>query len=108
MELKAIQVCRTQDGWWPIFIQSASDPDQMHLVSVSPWVSVKEFVCDCTGFYYRGGCRHQKLAMKKACWWSEARSPEKQTEQQRKSKVCPKCEGTTRWELIDEDAEDVS
>jgi hypothetical protein len=107
MDLVPVQVCRTTEGWSPVQIESHSAPGFHYTVLVNPFVTKKEFVCDCKGFEYRGTCRHQTEALSKVCWWPIVpRNPQfEQTDQQKRDKVCPNCSGPTKWEMIDADEE---
>jgi hypothetical protein len=102
MDLVAVQVCRTTDGWSPVQIESGSTKGLHYTVLVNPHVPVQEFVCDCKGFEFRGQCKHQHEAANKSCWWPMVLDL-KQTDSQRKEKICPQCGGPTKWEMVDAD-----
>ena len=106
MNIKPVQHCRTTEGWSPVIVPSESNPDVGHVVLVNPYVSKREFVCDCLGFEYRGTCSHQEKALHKVCWWPLVTRPGiDQTPEQRHNKVCPYCGGPTKWEMVDADEE---
>lgn len=104
-ELKPYQSCRKNEGWMPVNVASDSRPIDW-VVMVSPWGNPLENICECPGYLYKGKCKHQIIAMKKTCRWTELEGPELQTESQVKSKTCPRCGGPTSWELevVDGDA----
>lgn len=65
---------------------------------VAPWGTIRENVCDCKGYHYRGECKHQVIARRQICGWSQRIvQAETQTVQQYKGMVCPKCLGSTMW-----------
>lgn len=103
MELKAIQVCYSTEGWSPVRVDSHSNPDQQHMVLVNPYVTLREFVCDCPGFLYRGECRHQEEALQQTCWWPirPGVNTVEQTAKQQRDKRCPVCDGPTKWEMVE-------
>jgi hypothetical protein len=105
MDLVPVQICRTTEGWSPVQVPSSSTKGLNYTVLVNPYVSKREFVCDCRGFEFRGHCRHQELALVHVCWWPIVpRQPQlDQTDEQRKNKVCPNCGGATMYELRDID-----
>jgi hypothetical protein len=100
VELKVKQVCRSSDGWQAVKIDSASDPDTVYVVLVNPWGDLRENICDCKGYQYRGQCSHQKKAEDKNCGWgaggylAETQTPEEESLQR-----CPRCGGPTKVEL---------
>jgi hypothetical protein len=100
MDLVPVQRCLTTVGWSPVRVASSSGGPN-HMVTVSPFVTVKEFVCDCKGFEYRGYCSHQKKALESVCWWPLGQWKEDQTDTQRHDKICPHCGGPTHWEMVD-------
>lgn len=105
VRIEPVQQCRSRDGWAPIQIASHTEEGLTYTVLTNPWNEWEEFACDCEGYRFRGHCRHQKEAFKAMCGWHELESfPEKQTEEQRHEKVCPRCYGPTMWvmEAIDE------
>lgn len=107
MDLTPVQVCRTLDGWSPVQIASGSTKGLHYTVLVNPYVTVREFVCDCKGFEFRGQCKHQRQALLHVCWWPKViRDPQpEQTDVQRRNKECPQCGGETKWEMVDAEEE---
>lgn len=101
MDLKPVQMCQSTFGWSPVRIESASKPGQLHLVLVNPYVTKREFVCDCIGFEMRGTCRHQVEALDKVCWWPMVHGDIEQTPAQELTRECPHCFGPTRYEMVD-------
>jgi hypothetical protein len=101
LKIVPVQVCRTSEGWWPVELPSASDPQMRYVVMVCPWGNAKENICECAGYTYRGECRHQVEAMDALCGWSELHEPKRhvQTDEQRTNKVCPRCGGPTKWTM---------
>jgi hypothetical protein len=99
---RTIQECRSNNGWQPIKVQSASDPDTHHIVLCASWITPFEYICDCTGYQFRNHCRHQSKAAKQFCRWSEQDGPEEQTDAQRKTRTCPRCGGLT-WKVMADD-----
>lgn len=102
-----VQVCRSLDGWLPVEIDSASDPDLTYVILVNPWGTAAESICECKSYEYRGRCKHQALALMRVCGWTELLSDQKQTREERKGKICPRCEGHTTWtmEVVEDDEE---
>lgn len=95
----AMQCC-TLDGWYPVEIESASEPDLAHVVHVNPWANRSEqHVCECKSYQYRGRCRHQGAAHQLHCGWNEVEGPEEPTDEQRKDRVCPRCDGPAMWAM---------
>lgn len=108
MNLRPYQQCLSAEGWQPIKVASASQPDESHLVLVCPWGIPYENICDCPAYFYRGRCRHQTEAMDLVCGWSELLDKVQQDEHQKQHKVCPRCKGPTQWkmEVVDGDTID--
>lgn len=100
MDLVPVQICRTTDGWSPVQVPSSSS-DGSYTVLVSPFVPVKEFVCTCKGYEFRGSCSHQQKALDKVCWWPLGAHREEQDDDHRRRKECPHCGSPTRWEMVD-------
>lgn len=105
MKIVPFQECRSLSGWTPIQINSSTDPDTTYVVLVNPWGTAAESICDCRGYHFTGRCKHQTLALKRVCGWSELDNHGiLQTDLQKKDQECPKCLGATRWnmEIADE------
>lgn len=103
MVFRTFQECRQADGWQIVRVLSGSDPDKRYTVHVNPWGAVDENICECLGYVHRGTCRHQLEAAKRLCTWREDSANEIQTIPQRKSMVCPRCGGPTKWQVeVDE------
>jgi hypothetical protein len=88
-----------------IEVPSRTDEDKWYRVLVQDPVDIEEVICECRGYEVRGHCSHQKDALDAVCGWKEREGPEKQTNQQRRDKVCPRCLGPTKWivEVLDAD-----
>jgi hypothetical protein len=99
MELNPFQVCRRGEGWVPVKVASATSENMSYLVLVNPFGNPRENICECSGYVYRGQCRHQEEAMESVCYWTEKNPRYAQTEAQRTNNVCPRCGGPTKWEL---------
>lgn len=101
MQMRPIQVCRSNDGWQPVKIASESEENLEYLVLVNPWGQPGENLCECPGYTFRGRCKHQSFAAAKVCRWAE-NNPQykvKQTEQDKETMTCPACDGQTKWEF---------
>lgn len=106
----------------PVDILSDSQTSQdgsplIYRVMVSPWENPRENICECKGYFYNNGrCKHQEMAQTARCGWTELQvvppdwKPKYvQTPEQRKGKICPRCEGPTVWKMeVDEDEEDLA
>lgn len=100
MNFSPYQTCRTNEGWQPVEIDSASEADKIYVVLVNPWGDPREHICDCEGYRFRGYCRHQAKADEEVCRWTEVRGfVEIQTSIQARELICPKCGGPTKVEL---------
>lgn len=97
LKLVPYQACRSAEAWTPVPVPS-SDGERMYTVFVSPW-AIHESICECKGYLFRGRCQHQDTAARRVCGWSELSNPQQQTPEERKEKICPKCGGSTRWEV---------
>lgn len=97
------QACRAAEGWFPVRVPSSSN-NGVYTVFVSPW-TVHESICECQGYQFRGVCKHQEVAAKRRCRWTELSDPQQQTDDERKMRICPRCGGSTRWEVdvVDDD-----
>lgn len=96
--------CRTLDGWYPKEIPSESDEDKKYVIHVNPWANRSEqHVCECKSYQYRGHCKHQKLAHAQHCGWNEIEGPEVASDEQRRERVCPRCEGPAMWAMWESD-----
>ena len=92
MSIVMTQRCVSAEPWYEIQVPSGSDPDRVYTVLV-PWPDdgVEDLMCECKGFVYRGRCSHQDEAFEILCRWTSAEGPEKQTKEQRREHVCPRC-----------------
>jgi len=100
VHLKTYQTCRSNEGWQPVEIDSASDPNKTYVVLVNPWGDPRENICDCEGYRFRGVCSHQQKAADEVCRWNEVLGfAETQTSQQASELICPRCGGPTKVEL---------
>jgi ribosomal protein S27AE len=99
--------CASLGGWYPLEIQSASDPDVHYAVHVNPWANRHEqHMCECKSYQYRGRCRHQIAAHDLHCGWNEVEGPEEATELEKKNRECPRCGGPTMWAMWEVEDED--
>lgn len=91
------QICKSNDPWTTIHVQSNSRPDITYEVIV-PYNGAppSEYICNCEGFLFRGQCSHQTTAYDTMCGWAEFLGPEKQTEKEKENYICPRCKGQTR------------
>ncbi len=105
--IKPVQECRSLEGWMPVIVASASNPDKKYTVLVNPWGDPEDNVCECRGFQYRGSCRHLKEAVEEVCGWNETEGTEQQTPEQRKAMICPRCRETTKWTMEVSDADEL-
>ena len=97
MEIRPVQQCRSLDGWIPIEVDSSSTPGVKYVVLVNSWGGPHDAICECKGYEFNGGCKHQLLAFERVCRWHEQDGPEQQSVKQRKDKTCPRCGGATMW-----------
>lgn len=102
-DLMAVQQCLSADGWAPVRILS-SDGENHYTVLVNPWGDPDENICQCEGYQFRGYCRHQRIASKELCGWTEVINgdldiSENQTDKQKLNKICPRCNGRTMWTM---------
>src|SRR4051795_207871 len=93
MTIKPALQCASLQGWYPVHIESSSDPDTSYTVHVNPWANRSEqHVCECKSYHFRGHCKHQKTAHEMHCGWNEAEGPEAPVlENGVIQKVCPRC-----------------
>jgi hypothetical protein len=100
MAMRIFQRCKNAMGWTVVDVDSTSDPDLIHHVTISEL----GYLCDCAGFQYRGSCRHKAIAAKNRCWWEEGQLP-LQSIGEKQTKRCPNCGGETVLvaEVEDED-----
>lgn len=96
MSIVPYQACVSHQGWHPVEVAS-SNGDDKYVVLVSPW-SVNESICQCDGYKYRGHCRHQAVAAKSRCDWTDFQE-ESQSAEERLGKICPRCGGQTDWKI---------
>lgn len=99
------QECASSRGWQEVPVPSSDPQKDSYVVLLPPWDRDHEdsAVCECSGYKYRGRCRHQKAAYSLICQWSELDSVQ-QTVQQRLKGVCPECSGKTHV-VVDNDLE---
>lgn len=95
--------CQSTICWNPIRVPSGTDPDKVYTVHVNPWGRVKENICECYGYQYRGECKHQNIAQRRSCGWHQLTSDVEQTPQQRIEGVCPECGGPTIRQVYESD-----
>jgi hypothetical protein len=100
MNIVPAMQCCSLDGWYPKLVTSSSDPDKEYVVHVNPWANRSEqHVCECMSYHYRGQCKHQKTAHLEHCGWNEMEGPEEPTEEQRRDRICPRCNGPSMWSM---------
>jgi hypothetical protein len=88
------QECKSKDGWQEIPVKSSNPENAPYIVTIPSW-AVEDAICSCPGFEYRGKCRHLSEASAKICSWSEIDSDFRQTEEQKRKRICPKCGNKT-------------
>lgn len=95
MSIVMVQRCLSAEPWFEMSIPS-SESDKEYRVLV-PWPDdeIDDLTCECMSFIHRGWCRHQGEAFESLCRWTSIEGPEKQTSEQRKDHVCPRCGGET-------------
>src|SRR3954471_7851060 len=99
--MQVVQECKSIGGWQRVSVNS-SDPDKApYDVMVSPW-AVDDSLCGCLGYEYRGTCRHIRIAYDLLCLWEEGMDP-KQTPEQRRQRICPRCGQSTRAVVVEDD-----
>lgn len=93
--------CRSLDGWYPLEIESESDPDKSYVVHVNPWANRSEqHVCECKSYQYRGRCKHQREAHSRHCGWNAMEGPEEPVSTpDGLEKTCPRCGGPAGWAM---------
>jgi hypothetical protein len=100
VHLTTYQTCRSNEGWQPVEIDSATTPNKTYVVLVNPWGDPRENICDCEGYRFRGMCSHQKLASEEVCCWNaQIGFAETQNAQQERELICPRCGGSTKTEI---------
>lgn len=99
VELHPYQICRSNDGWVPVKVNSSSDPSRIYRVYVNPWGQEHENICECRGYVYTGHCKHQAMAAELICGWSELDCEEVQNDFERHARQCPRCGGPTKIEV---------
>lgn len=96
MDLVNIQRCESAFPWFTVEVESESEPGKIHNVMIPlPTDDIGDFICDCKGFEYRGHCRHVQDVADNLCRWDSFQGPEKQTPDQEKKAICPRCGATT-------------
>lgn len=94
MTIISAQKCVSTEPWFIKHILSDSQPGLVYRVMVSmPGDPSSEYICDCKGFEYKGHCKHQTSF--EVCGWEQVVGPEKQTDQQKADKICPRCTNDT-------------
>lgn len=98
--------CQSLAGWYPYEAQSSSDEDVRYVVHVNPWANRSEqHVCECKSYNYRGKCRHQQEAHANHCGWNELEGPEQATEEHKRDRICPRCDGPAAWAMWEDNGE---
>lgn len=87
-----VQVCESYSPWYEIKVNSKTNIKKAYRVLIPNCDSnLEEYICECTGFIFRGFCSHQEEAYAKMCLWNEIDGPEKQNSSQKNHKICPRC-----------------
>ena len=102
--MRVFQECISSVGWQEVEVPSSDPAKPPYLITIPPWDrgNPDEISCSCPGYEFRGYCRHQREAWQYVCNWSEIDSALQQTEEQRKKRICPECEGKTHI-VVEED-----
>lgn len=98
MSIKVAQECETRFGWQEVIVPSSSSETD-YTVSIPPWDrwDLDQISCECISYNMRGWCKHQELALRKLCQWSELESDAaQQTPKMKHDNICPRCGGLTR------------
>jgi len=86
------QQCLSAEPWFEILVPSASEKNKEYRVLVAwPDDEVNDLTCECLSFIHRGHCHHQQEAFDSLCRWTSLKGPEKQTREQQRNHVCPRC-----------------
>src|SRR6201989_956355 len=104
MTLVPMQECESVGGFIEVYVPSHTDPNTTYMCWVQDPSEVRSVICTCPGYTHRGECSHQQEALELLCGWDEYNRPaERQTDEQRKEHICPRCLGPAvpKMELID-------
>jgi hypothetical protein len=102
VDFRSVQQCLRTGEYSYEFVRSNTDADVEYSVLVVDPSDPTECICECEGFSFRGHCSHQDIAVGQLCAWREVDGPEKQTREQRRAKICPRCGEETEWIMTDE------
>lgn len=101
LDIVTMQMCRSIDGPLTITVPSESGNGEYVVSGLFHERSMPH--CTCKGFkfskpdkYGHKGCKHIRRAEESVCGW-HAQYGERQTEEQRENKRCPRCGGETVW-----------
>jgi hypothetical protein len=99
MSIVMTQRCLSAEPWFEMYVPSATEQGKEYRVLV-PWPDdeVDDLACECMSFIHRGHCHHQEEAFESLCRWTSVEGPEKQTRDQRRNHICPRCGGETKGE----------